>query len=70
MLCVGGGATVASDEELVAGLHCGGGDLCDGDDGVGDFFVREDGLHGGDGLSELLLYQVLHGFSGVALWLM
>jgi hypothetical protein len=27
-------------------------------------------LHGGDGLSELLLYQVLHEFSGVAFVLM
>ena len=70
VLRVGGGATVAGDEELVAGFHGLGGELGDGDESFGDGFVGEDGLHGGDGLSELLLYQVLHGFSGVALWLM
>ena len=54
----------------MAGFHGLGGELGDGGEGFGDGFVGEDGLHGGDGLSELLLYQVLHGFSGVALWLM
>jgi hypothetical protein len=67
VLCVGGGATVAGDEEFVAGLH----GLCcefgDGDESMDDGFVGEDGLHGGDGLSELLLYQLLHELSGVAL---
>src|SRR6185312_9444460 len=39
MLGVGGGATVAGDEELVAGAHGVGGELTDGDDGVGDALV-------------------------------
>src|SRR5216683_1052874 len=60
VLGVGGGASVAGDEELVAGLHRAGGEFGYGDEGVGDFFVGEDGLQGGDGLGELLLYQVLH----------
>ena len=64
VLGVGGGASVAGDEEFVAGIHGLGGELGDGDDGVGDGFLGEDGLHGGDGLSELLLDYVLHGFSG------
>jgi len=66
VLRVGGGATVAGDEELVAGFHGLGGELGDGDESFGDGFVGEDGLHGGDGLSELLLNQVLHEFSGGA----
>ena len=60
VLGVGGRASVAGDEELVAGLHRAGGEFGYGDEGVGDFFVGEDGLQGGDGLGELLLYQVLH----------
>ncbi len=68
VLGVGGGASVAGDEELVAGLHGAGGEIGDGDEGVGDFFVGENGLQGGDGLGELLLDQVLHGFSGVAFY--
>jgi hypothetical protein len=55
VLGVGGGASVAGDEELVAGLHGGGGELGDGDESVGDGFVGEDGLEGGDGLDELSL---------------
>jgi hypothetical protein len=70
VLCVGCGATVAGDEEFVAGFHGLGGEFGDGDEGVDDGFVGEDGLHGGDGLSELLLDQVLHELSGVALVLM
>ena len=64
VLGVGGRASVAGYEELVAGFQGLGGELGDGDDGVGDGFVREDGLHGGDGLSELLLDDVLHELSG------
>jgi hypothetical protein len=60
MLGVGCGASIAGDEEFVAGLHGYGGELGDGDEGVGDEFVGEDGLHGGDGLSELLLDEMLH----------
>ena len=60
MLGVCGGASVAGDEELVAGTNGVGGKLGDGDEGVGDGFVGEDGLHGGDGLGELLLDDVLH----------
>jgi hypothetical protein len=60
MLCVGGGASVAGYEKFVAGLHGFGGEFSDGDEGVGDGFVGEDGLHGGDGLSELLLDEMLH----------
>ena len=41
-------------------LHGVGGEFGDGDDGVGDGLVGEDGLHGGDGLGELLLDEVLH----------
>ncbi len=63
VLGVGGGASVAGYEEFVAGLHGLSGEAGDGDDGVGDGFVGEDGLHGGDGLSELLLDYVLHGLS-------
>jgi hypothetical protein len=70
MLGVCGGASVAGDEELVAGVHGAGGEFGDGDEGVGDSFVGEDGLHGGDGLSELSLDEVLHGFSGGCLVLM
>jgi hypothetical protein len=55
MLGVRGGASVAGDEELAAGLHGAGGEFGDGDEGVGDCFVGKNGLHGGDGLSELLL---------------
>ena len=61
VLGVGGGATVAGDEELATGLHGFGGEFGDGDEGVGDGFVGQDGLHGGDRLGELLLDQVLHG---------
>ena len=60
MLGVGGGATVAGYEEFVAGAHGVGGELADGSHGVGDGIVGEDGLHGGDRLSELLLGQVFH----------
>jgi len=63
MLGIGGGASVAGNEKLVAGLHGLGGELGDGDDGVGDGFVGEDSLHGGNGLSELLLDYVFHGLS-------
>ena len=42
-------------------MHGLGGELGDGDEGVGDGFVGEDGLKGGDGLSELFLDDVLHG---------
>jgi hypothetical protein len=66
VLGVGGGASVTGYEELVAGLHGFGGEFGDVDEGVGDGFVGEDGLHGGDGLSELLLDEMLHRFSGVA----
>ena len=66
VLGVGGGATVAGDEELVAVAHSLGGEFGDGDEGVGDFFVGEDGLHGGDGLGELLLDELFHWFSGAA----
>ena len=61
VLGVGGRATVAGDEELVAGLHSFGGEFADGNEGVGDMFVGEDGLHGGDGLCELSLNELLHG---------
>ena len=61
VLGVGGGATVAGYEEFAAGLHGFGGEFGDGDEGVGDGFVGQDGLHGGDGLGELFLDQVLHG---------
>jgi len=54
----------------VAGFHSLGGEFGDGDECVDDVFVGEDGLHGGDGLSELLFDQVLHELSGVALVLM
>ena len=50
VLGVGGGASVAGDEELAAGLHGVGGELGDGGDGVGDVEIGEGGLHGGDGL--------------------
>src|SRR5277367_3279090 len=60
VLGVSGGAPVAGNEELVAGFERLGGELGNGDDGVGDGFVGEYGLHGGDGLSELLLDYVLH----------
>ncbi len=63
VLGVGCGATVAGDEELVAGLHGVGGEFRDGDERVGDGFVGEDSLQGCDGLSELLVDQVLHEFS-------
>jgi hypothetical protein len=66
MLGIGGGATVSGYEELVAGFHGLGSEFGDGDKSFGDGIVGEDGLHGGDGLSELLLYQVLHEFSGGA----
>jgi hypothetical protein len=63
VLGVGSGATVTGDEELVAGVDSVGGELGDGDEGVGDFFVGEDGLQGRDGLLELLLNEMLHGLS-------
>ena len=50
VLGVGGGASVAGDEELAAGLHGVGGELGNGDESVGDGFVGEDGLKSGDGL--------------------
>ena len=61
VLGVGGGASVSGNEEFVAGAHGRGREFGDGDKGFGDCFVGEDGLHGGDGLSELLLDDVLHG---------
>ena len=64
VLGVGGGASVAGYEEFVSGFQGLRGELCNGDDGVGDGLVGEDGLHGGDGLSELLLDDVLHELSG------
>ncbi len=67
MLRVGCGATVACDEKFVAGLHGLRGEFGDGDEGMDDCFVGKDGLHSGDGLSELFLDQVLHELSGVAL---
>jgi hypothetical protein len=51
----------------VAGLYGVGGKFGDGDEGVGDGFIGEDGLQCGDGLSELLLDQLLHEVSGTAL---
>ena len=66
MLGVGSRPTVAGDEKLMSGLHGPGGEPGNGDKGVGDVFVVEDGLQGSNGLSELLLDQVLHEFSGVA----
>lgn len=67
MLGVGGGASVSGDEELVAGVHGCGGEFADGDDGVGDVLVGEDGLEGGDGLGELSLDELLHVISGLVL---
>jgi hypothetical protein len=60
VLGVGGGASVAGDEEFAASLHGVGGDLGDGDDGIGDVKVGEGGLHGGDGLGQMFLNDVLH----------
>ncbi len=61
VLGVGGGATVAADEEFVAGLHGVGGEAGGGDDGGMDAFVAEDAGHGGDGLGELAFDEVGHG---------
>jgi hypothetical protein len=55
VLGVGGRASIAGDEELAAVLHGGGGEAGDGDDSGGDVFIGEYGLHGVDGLSELLV---------------
>ena len=49
VLGVCGGASVAADEELVAGLHGVGGDACGFEDGGVDEFVVEDAGHGVDG---------------------
>src|ERR1700761_6528620 len=65
VLGVGGGATVAGDEELLAGLKGVGGEAGDGNEGVGDVFVGEDGLQGGDGLGELPLDELLHELPGL-----
>ena len=61
VLGVGGGATVAGDEELAAGLEGGGGEFGDGDEGVVEVLVGEDSLQGGDGVCELCVDDVLHG---------
>ena len=58
VLGVGGGASVAADHELAAGLHGVGGDLAGLDDGGVDGVVVEDRGHGGDGLLELVLDEV------------
>ncbi len=55
VLGVGGGATVAADHELAAGLQGVGGDAAGFDDGGVDGLVVEDGGHGGDGLLELVV---------------
>ena len=51
----------------MAGTHGVGCEFADGDESVGELFVSEDSLKGGDGLLDLLLYEVLHELSGVAL---
>ncbi len=61
VLGVGGGATVAADEELVAGLHGVGGDAGGFDDGGVEGVVVEDFGHGVDGLGELAADDVDHG---------
>jgi hypothetical protein len=66
VLRVGCGASVAGNDELVAGLQRFGGKLGGGDEGVGDGFIGQYGLHGGDRLCELLLNQLIHGLSGLA----
>ena len=60
VLGVCGGATVARDEELVAGCHGLGGEFADGDDGVSDVRIGEDSLQSGDGPGELSLDELLH----------
>src|SRR5277367_4877639 len=57
-------AMQSGDEELVAGLHGFGSEFGDGDERVGDGLFGEDSLQGCDGLSDLLLDQLLHEFSG------
>lgn len=61
VLGVGGGASVAADEELVAGLHGVGGDAGGFDDGGVDGVVVKDFRHGVDGLGELAADDVDHG---------
>jgi hypothetical protein len=61
MLGIGGGASVAGDEQLVAGLHGLGRYIADADERVGDVRIVKDSLHGGDGLGQLLLNEFLHG---------
>ena len=63
VLGVGGGAAVAADQQLVAGLHGVGGKAGGGDDGVVDGLIAEDAGHGGDGLGELAFDDVDHGAS-------
>ena len=60
VLGVGGGASVAADEQLVAGLHGVGGEVRGGDDGVVDGLIAEDAGHGGDGLGELAFDEIGH----------
>jgi hypothetical protein len=61
MLGVGGGASVAADEELAAGLHGVGGDTAGFDDGGVGGLVAEDPGHGVYGLGELAFDEVDHG---------
>jgi hypothetical protein len=61
VLSVGGGASIACNEQLLARLHGLCGKFADADEGIGDVLVGEDGLHGGDGLGQLLLNEFLHG---------
>ena len=63
VLSVGSGASIAADEQLVAGLHGVGGEASGGDDGVVDGLIAEDAGHGGDGLGELAFDDVGHGAS-------
>jgi len=58
MLRVGGGASVAADHQLAAGLHGLGGQLASLEDGFMDGFVVEHGGESVDGLAELLLDKV------------
>jgi hypothetical protein len=61
VLGVGCGASVAADEELVAGLHGVGGDARGFDDSCVDGLVVADFRHGVDGQAELTADEVDHG---------
>jgi len=50
VLSVGSGTSIATDEQLVAGLHGVGGEASGCDDGVVDGLIAQDAGHGGDGL--------------------